>query len=146
MGKSVENNKIRLGRIFLTVFCILVLVFMGFILFTLLKIRDDGRKALREAKDVKLALQTADIEYYGASTSIYDPFAPDGFADGVKDKVQSTITYGGDYRLTGYSQKKHEITGLLFVDGDYIITYTSDLNGNIWEVDYMWNLLRYNDD
>ena len=141
-----EQDKINLGKIFTVILVVAVALFVCYVLFTFAKIRAKGNEALREAKDIKFALQAVDVEYYSFESDIYNAEAPDGFEDGVKDKVNQTASFSGDnYELTGYNLRKREITGLRFQYGKFLITYKSNSSGDYWSVDYLFNILSANE-
>lgn len=145
MGNRGQNNRIRIDKILLVLLYTVIALFVGYLLVSFVKIQYEGRKALREAKDVKFTLETTDIEYYGFNRSIFDATTPDGLAEGVKEDVANERPYDGEYRVTAYSSKRHEITGMRFTDGKYIITFKYDSSGKVWEVHYLWSVLKDNE-
>ena len=145
MGKAEQNNRIHIDKVLLVLLYTVIALFVGYLTVSFVKIQYEGRKALREAKDVKFTLETTDIEYYGFNRSIFDATMPDGLAEGVKEEVANEMPYDGEYRITGYSSKRHEITGMRFTDGKYIITFKYDNSGKVWEVHYLWSVLKDNE-
>ena len=68
MGK--EESIFNVKKI-IKVFCIIVAVLViGAVAAFVVKLQIDGRDTLREAKNVRLALRSADIEMYAKSMSI----------------------------------------------------------------------------
>ena len=65
-----------------------VLVFVLLAGFFVFKVHSEGRMALREAKNIRLALATADIEMYGRGKTIYSPEMHDGLEEGVMEAVE----------------------------------------------------------
>lgn len=139
--KSIFNVK----KIF-KVFCIIVAVLViGAVVVFAVKLQIDGRDALREAKNVRLALRSADIEMYAKSMSIYNPQRKNGIEAGVKGKVEQIYTPEGTYAITSYDKSKHELTGMTYRKGHYIVTFVKTDERIVWDVDYLLNIYRYDD-
>lgn len=139
--KSIFNVK----KIF-KVFCIIVAVLViGAVVVFAVKLQIDGRDALREAKNVRLALRSADIEMYAKSMSIYNPQKKNGIEAGVKGKVEQIYAPEGTYAITSYDKSKHELTGMTYRKGHYIVTFVKTDERIVWDVDYLLNIYRYDD-
>ena len=139
--KSIFNVK----KIF-KVFCIIVAVLViGAVVVFAVKLQIDGRDALREAKNVRLALRSADIEMYAKSMSIYNPQRKNGIEAGVKGKVEQIYAPEGTYAITSYDKSKHELTGMTYRKGHYIVTFVKTDERIVWDVDYLLNIYRYDD-
>ncbi len=124
-----------------------VLVLIGLICFALFawyRLYSGGRLALREAKNIRLAVTAVDIEAYAAGASVYAPDRAEGLAVGVHDKIEYLADINGDFRLTGYDKKNHEVTGMTYRTKRYLVTFFKDTNGKeTWTVDYMFKILDY---
>ena len=73
MSKNEQHNLINIAsmiRILLIVLTVLIVVISAFFFF---RTRILAKHALRDAKNVYLALSTAEIEYYSKGKNIYDP-------------------------------------------------------------------------
>ena len=110
------------------------------------KIRANAKTALREAKNIRVALRSADIEMYGEKKTIYNPYKPYGLEDGTVEKVNELIDVKGTYRITAYDNKLHELTGMTYTKDGYFVTFTK-VNGKVkWTVDYRMNVYTFDDD
>lgn len=147
MGERMEKEKsiFNVKKIF-KVFCIIVAVLViGAVVVFAVKLQIDGRDALREAKNVRLALRSADIEMYAKSMSIYNPQKKNGIEAGVKGKVEQIYAPEGTYAITSYDKSKHELTGMTYRKGHYIVTFVKTDERIVWDVDYLLNIYRYDD-
>ena len=143
MGK--ERSIFNVKKI-IKVFCIIVavLVFGAAAVFAV-KVQIDGRNALREAKNIRLALRSADIEMYAKNMSIYNPQRKNGIEAGVKGKVERLFVPEGTYSITSYNKSKHELTGMTYRKGHYIVTFEKNEDNISWRVDYLYNIYRYDE-
>lgn len=139
--KSIFNVK-KIVKVFCIIFAVLV---VGAVVVFAVKLQIDGRNALREAKNVRLALRSADIEMYAKSMSIYNPQRKNGIEAGVKGKVEQIYAPEGTYAITSYDKSKHELTGMTYRKGHYIVTFVKTDERIIWDVDYLLNIYTYDD-
>ena len=143
MGK--ERSIFNVKKI-IKVFCIIVAVLIiGAVAVFAVKLQIDGRNALREAKNIRLALRSADIEMYAKNMSIYNPHRKNGIEAGVKGKVERLFVPEGTYTITSYNKSKHELTGMTYRKGHYIVTFVKTDERIIWDVDYLLNIYTYDD-
>ena len=98
---------------------------------------------MREAKNVRLALRSADIEMYGLGKSIYNPSRKNNIEKGAKAKADVLYKPTGKYKITSYNSKKHELTGFVYEVGHYIVTYDKDGTNTSWTVDYRFRIYDY---
>ncbi|MCR4642550.1 MAG: hypothetical protein K5697_11045 [Lachnospiraceae bacterium] len=127
-------------RVILTGLLVLVALAAGFFVF---RMHSEGRIALREAKNVKLALMTADIEAYGAGTTIYAPEKSDGLAGGVMEKVEKYAGVSEGVTLLEYDRKTREIRQFTCKSPHYLVSYSYDGSEELWTVDYLWRIFVY---
>lgn len=148
----VEMNQEELSRLRIIKFAkvlliVVVALILGVAIFTFFRIRVNAKRALREAKDIRMALRSADIEMYAESKSIYNPERKNGIEDTVEEKVNSLVEVDGQYRITSYSKKNHELTGMTYRKGDYFVTFKKSGDNLEWKVDYLFNVyIFYEDD
>ena len=76
------------------------LLIFGAVVFSYFHITTQGRLALREGKNVKLALEMLDVEYYGRQKSVYDPEKKNGLAEGVEKRVYGIAAQTGKTEFT----------------------------------------------
>ena len=143
MGK--ERSIFNVKKI-IKVFCIIVAVLIiGAVAVFAVKLQIEGRNALREAKNIRLALRSADIEMYAKNMSIYNPQRKNGIEAGVKGKVERLFVPEGTYAITSYDKSKHELTGMTYRKGHYVVTFVKNDERIIWDVDYLLNIYTYDD-
>ena len=121
-----------------------LLTLIGFCAFYVVRAFSGGRIALREAKNIRLAMTSADIEAYAAGTSIYAPERADGLATGTKEKIEFLADINGELRLTSYRKKDRQITGFIYRKSRYMVTFSVDEKGEEnWKVDYLLPIMDY---
>ncbi|MBO4774976.1 MAG: hypothetical protein J5515_00045 [Lachnospiraceae bacterium] len=144
MGEKLQG-KINIGNILRVVLIILLVLFIGFGIFYFFTIRTKADHAFRDAKNVYLALSTAEIEYYSRGESIYDPTKYNGLSDGVMERVRQLVDNEGSYRVISYNTKEHRVTGMIYYNQNFYVTF-DDQNGNTtWEVKYLMPIFTYKD-
>ncbi len=144
MGEKLQG-KINIGNILKVVLIILLVLFIGFGIFYFFTIRTKADHAFRDAKNVYLALSTAEIEYYSRGESIYDPTKYNGLSDGVMERVRQLVDNEGSYRVISYNTKEHRVTGMIYYNQNFYVTF-DDQNGNTtWEVKYLMPIFTYKD-
>lgn len=148
MSGRNELNRIRKGFRWGTIIkVILLIVCICFAAFTYVRITTDARVAFREAKNVRLAFQLMSIEYHGTDKEIYDAGSPDGMADGISDRLADFIDGQGQVRITAYNRRNCQVTGFVYTQGKYRVTYGCDKNSNEhWRVDYIINVLKFDEE
>ena len=144
MGEKLQG-KINIGNILKVVLIILLVLFIGFGIFYFFTIRTKADHAFRDAKNVYLALSTAEIEYYSRGESIYDPTKYNGLSEGVMERVRQLVDNEGSYRVISYNTKEHRVTGMIYYNRNFYVTF-DDQNGNTtWEVKYLMPIFTYKD-
>lgn len=141
-----EKLTINIGLIVRIVLIAIIALFIGFVIVFVVKIQIDGREALRQAKNVKLALRSADIQMYGKNKTIFDPTDKNGLESGTSDLVNELYTPPGKYYLTSYDSKKHELTGFVYQVGRYTVTFRQDSKNIHWDVDLRYTIYSYDED
>ena len=142
----MDLARLSLGKVAKIIAIIVVVLIVGVAAFFVFKIRINAKAALREAKNIRVALRSADIEMYGEKKTIYNPYLPNGLEEGTKEKVEELIDVKGTYRITSYDNKLHELTGMTYKKDGYFVTFTK-VNGKVtWEVDYRMNVYTFDDD
>lgn len=140
------RGKINLGKAIKFILIAAGLFVIGIAVFTFFKVHSNAKNALRDAKNVYLALYTTDIEYYAQGKTIYDHSQADGLAEGVKEKVKRLADSDGAYIITSYSKRNREITGMQYRSGHYLVTFTKKDGREIWTVDYSLRIYRVTDE
>ena len=129
-------------RIILIVVAVVLLAFGVFFVF---RTRNLADQAFRDAKNVYLALSTADIEYYSQGKSIYDPTQYNGLSEGVTERVKVLVDNEGAYRVVSYDPREHRVTGMIYYNKNYYVMYSYTNGHSEWEVKYLMPIYTYKD-
>ena len=108
-GKE-EHRKIRRKKIPIFIGLLIVAFLVMGVAFSYFYITTEARLTLREAKNVKLALDMLDIEYYGMGKSVYNPASGDGLSENVEKQVYDIAEQSGRIAIRSYDQMEHKIT------------------------------------
>lgn len=141
-----EQSRQRIHKLFKIVGIILAALIIGAAVFFVFKLRSDAKEVLREAKNTRMALRSADIEMYGKGKSVFNPSHENGLEDGVKGLVNQLYEPEGEYKITGYDAKAHEITGMTYEKGHFFVTFELRGEAIYWDVDYRMNVYHFDDD
>jgi hypothetical protein len=142
LKRDMKNKKIRAVKIVLLV--ALVLLIIGVPVFFTFRIKTEGRLALREAKNVKLALEMISVEYYGMGLSIYDSTNASGLTDGVRSRLDEIIGEDYDISVTSYDKNSRNITSFDYINDNYMVRYICDTEkGDAWKVYYKYLVFDY---
>ena len=145
MSKKNEKSIFNLSKILNFILIVAVALIVGTVVFFIFRLNSHAKMALRDAKNVVLALYTTDIEYYSKDKSVYDPLSRDGLEDGVEEAVETLMEPMGEYSITSYDYKKHEVTGLEYRWGRYLVSYYKKGDKIKWDVDYMLSVYTYDE-
>ena len=113
-----------------------------YLMFMYFKITTGGRTAFREAKNVKLALNMIDIEYYSKGKSVYEPGKLHGMSQESLERIQGLLENDGVVDIISYDSKSRTVTCFTYQYGHYKVTYLYD-DGDTWDIDYLVNLYDY---
>lgn len=142
----MDLARLSLRKVAKWIAVVVIALIVGTAVFMFFKIRANAKTALREAKNIRVALRSADIEMYGEKKTIYNPYKPYGLEDGTVEKVNELTDVKGTYRITAYDNKLHELTGMTYTKDGYFVTFTK-VNGKVkWTVDYRMNVYTFDDD
>ena len=141
-----ERSKLRLRKFLKIIGITVAALIIGVAIFFVFKIRSEAKSALREAKNTRMALRSADIEMYALGKSVYNPDKLFNIEDGVEKKVNTIYTPPGIYEITSYDYSRHEITGMTYQNGRYVVTFRMKGDALYWDVDYCWNVYHFDDD
>ena len=141
-----EQSRQRLHKILKIVGIILAALIIGAAVFFVFKLRSDAKDVLREAKNTCMALRSADIEMYGKGKSVFNPSHSNGLEDGVEGLVNQLYEPEGEYKITSYDVKSHEITGMTYEKGHFFVTFELRGEAIYWDVDYRMNVYHFDDD
>ena len=144
ISREEALRKMFIRRVLLIALFIIIAVSVISIAFNQFKIYSDARLALREAKNIKMTLEMADLELYSAGISIFDETSEGNLR-------KSTLSYvnkmqgetKGEIKLTGYDTAKHKITGFEYELEKYIVRFKSSDDDDSWQVFRIKELLTY---
>ena len=137
-------RKMFIRRVIVVALILTAIIIAITIAFNQFKLYSNARLALREAKNVKMTLEMVDLEYYGAGINIYDESAEGNIREGALAYVKKMQgNPEGTIKLTGYDSKKRKITGFEYELKDFIVRYTSNEDGDCWQVCQIKELLTY---
>lgn len=136
-GRFTLASVLRVALIVLGALVICMSVFAFF------KVKADSHSALRNAKNVRMSLQAADIEMYAAGKTIFNATKKNGLEDGVKQKVEALADPKGLYSITSYDNQKHDLTGMTYRQGNYVVYFTKNGDSITWDVNFIMNIAHY---
>ena len=140
--RQQDERKLIIRRAVIIGLVIIILITVVTYAFTQFKLYSEARITLREAKNIKMSLETVDLEYYSVGISIYDETAEGNIRKGAVEYVNKIQDNPEGYmRLTGYDSSKRKITGFEFETEKYIIRYSHSEDGDKWMVFQIKKLL-----
>ena len=132
-------NKIKV--IIIVILCVFLIATPIFLYF---RITTEGKVAFREAKNIKLAFEMLQIEYYGRGMSVYDASATNGLAAGVQERLEEILEHDCNVSILAYNNKERMVTAFIYTTGNYRVLYRYDaVQGDCYDVDYMIRILKY---
>lgn len=142
---GLDRSRITIAGVLKILLIVALILFVGITIFIVNKIRIDADSALRNAKNVRMSLRSADIEMYAAGKSIYNPSKKNGLEDGVKTKVEQYAQTKGSYSITSYDTKAHELTGMTYRQGSYVVYFSKDGENITWDVNFILNVYHFDE-
>ena len=140
---KIDEKRIIRNRIRNYIFIILAILCVAFGCFTVFYLNTEAKKALREAKNVKLAFQMLDIEYYGKGKNILDEKKRSGIRDDAMERIRSVIENEAEIQLTGYDKGNRVVTGFIYETKRVRVVYYKEDMKNTWKVEYLLPVLSY---
>ena len=140
------GTKFNIANIVRIVLIIAGVLIIGVSVFFFFKVRTESKAALREAKNIRMALRMADIEFYAQEKSVFNPNNYDGLEEGAKAKVEQIVQPEGTYRITSYSTKYHEITGMTYRVGNYNVIFSKEGENISWDVTYLMRIYHFDEE
>lgn len=145
-SQEKELRRIQRKRIQRIIIASITILVFGAMAFTYFHITTEARLSLREGKNVKLALDMLDIEYFGKNKSVYNPNRSDGMESGVEQQVYDIVGQTGEIEILSYDRTERKILYMLYEDDNYRVIYKYDTtNGDQWKVDYLVTIFDYSD-
>lgn len=136
--KRILYNKIK--KSFLV---ILIVIVISFPLFLYFRVNTGANLCLREAKNIKLAFKTVDIEYYAKNKIIYNPNNVGNMEDGVFEQIDKLLDIEGKIEIISYNKKDRMVTSFSYTKAPYRILYEYTKDGDdTWGIDYIINIKK----
>ncbi len=143
MELDKEYNKIVRKRIRIAVMIVLLVVVLFVVLFNYFKITHNGRTAFKEAKNVKLALNMLDIEYYSKGKCVFEPDKKHGLSKESIERIKGVVENDGVVDIISYDYELKLVTGFTYQIDNYKVTYRYEDGEDKWDVDFFINLYDY---
>lgn len=143
---NLEQDKRRaiIRNVIIITVAIIGLLILAYLAFRSFKTYSEARIALREAKNIKMTLEVANLEYYSVGASVFDETSEGNIRKGARDYVDRVQNNPeGLYRLTGYDSELRKITGFEFENEKYIVRYSHTSDGDKWQIFQIKELLDY---
>ncbi len=105
-----------------------------------------ARNALREAKDIRIAMKMKAIETYGLGGSVYKPSARNGMSEEMEKEVLSLADADGTVILQAWDSSTNEPQAFTYQKDKYIVLFSKSEDGGIsWTGYYTFRLIHYAD-
>ncbi|MBR3306841.1 MAG: hypothetical protein IKI75_06275 [Lachnospiraceae bacterium] len=141
--ENTTSRKISMDFVFRFLLIVAVVALLVTAAFYVFHVHSRARFALREAKNVRLALATADIEMYPTGGCIYAPEKRNGLADGVMEKVKRYAGVSEGVTLLDYDKKNREILRFTYRTENYLVSYDHEGEDGGWRVDLLTRIFVY---
>lgn len=143
METAEERSRRQTSKVIRLLLIAAAAVFILLVAFFVFKVHSEGRFALRDAKNVRLAMMTSDIELYGVGKCIYAPEHMNGLAERTVADIERYAGVKDGVTLLSYDRKNREILKFTYKTSHYLVTFTYDGEVENWTVDYLWRIFVY---
>lgn len=142
LRKLLKSNKIKV------LLLILLLLLLSIPVVMYIRFATQTRLVLREAKNVRLALQMYDIEAYAHNSTIFDGSRNDGMKDGLQQKIKEYLELDDCHiTLTAYDGKEHKVLGFIYERKHFQIIYEyNKKTGDSYQFNYILKIKTYDGD
>ena len=125
---------------------VLVIAVVLCVVFFWLRINADARMALREAKDVRIAMKMKAIEVYGLGGTVYNPSTFSGMNKSTEESVLKMANADGSIILQSWDDDLREPNAFTYQKDRYIVIFSKDESGGLsWTVSYTFKVMEYSD-
>ena len=132
---SVVTTLIAAAVIVAVVLCV---VFFWF------RINSGTRQAMREAKDIRIAMKMKAVEQYGLGGTLYKPSVRNGMAKDMEEEILKMAEADGNIELQAWDAENNEPAAFTYYKDRYIIIFKTESDGSpIWSGYYTLKLLEY---
>ena len=123
---------------------VVIVAFILCIVFFWLRINSGTRGAMREARDIRIAMKMKAIEQYGLGGTLYQAASRNGMAKGMEEDILKMADADGNIVLQAWDSVNNEPSAFTFQKDRYIIVFKQDEDGSaIWDGYYTLKLLEY---
>lgn len=141
----VGTTNLYRRRVITTVLTIAVITAVVLcVVFFWLRINSGTRQAMRQARDVRIAMKMKAVEQYGLGGVLFQPASRNGMAQGMEEEILNMAEAEGDIVLQAWDSEKNEPAAFTFQKDRYIIIFKMKEDGSaIWTGYYTFKLLEY---
>ena len=152
MAEEVHSNSQIIGsttlyrrRVIATVItAALIVAVILCVVFFWFRINSGTRQAMREARDIRIAMKMKAIEQYGLGGVLYQPTSRNGMAPGMEEEILEMSEADGEIVLQAWDTENNEPAAFTFQKDRYIIIFKEKDDGSaIWDGFYTLKLLEY---
>ncbi len=117
---------------------ILCVVFFWF------RINSGARQAMREARDLRIAMKMKAVEQYGIGGIVYQPSARNGLAPGMEEELLKMADAEGELTLQAWDIPQNEAAAFTFRKDRYFVVFKLQEDGTgKWDSYYSFRLVSY---
>lgn len=139
-----STNTYRRGVMTSVVIAAIVVAAILSVVYFWFRINSETRDAMRQARDIRIAMKMKAIEQYGLGGKLYQPTARNGMADGMEEDILKMADAEGDIVLQAWDSDNNEPAAFTFQKDRYIINFKEKEDGSaIWDGYYTLKLLEY---
>ena len=137
LGKALRENPRRLtlgerAAVLLAAVLVILAVAAGTVE---LRRQSRARIVLYEAKAARLAAGVIASECYAAGEPFADQTSPDGFAEGVQDRIVSVGLLPGQVQLLQLDESGYTVLGLLYEQDGFVALYRQNAGWQVWRAE-----------
>ena len=146
IAENANGTQTGYRRQVITMIIAAVLVTAGVlcVVFFWFKINTGAREALREAKDIRIAMKMKAIECYGLGGSVYSPASKNGIKDSMAEDILRMADAEGTIILQSWDSKADEPLAFTYQKDDYIVVFQETGDGGLsWKAYYTLELIKY---
>lgn len=139
-----NTNAYRRGVMTSVVIAAIVVAVILSVVYFWFRINSGTRDAMRQARDIRIAMKMKAIEQYGLGGKLYQPAARNGMSDGMEDDILKMADAEGEIVLQAWDLDNNEPAAFTFQKDRYIIIFKEKEDGTaIWDGYYTLKLLEY---
>ena len=141
IGTTTEYHR---GVVASIVAAALIVAVILIVMFYWFHINTGVRNAMREARDIRIAMKMKAIEQYGVGSTLYQPASRNGMAKVMEEDILKMADADGSIVLQSWDSDNNEPAAFTFQKDRYIIIFKEQNDGSaIWDGYYTLKLLEY---